>query len=744
MKQLTVFLIFMFLANGSLADLKHITIRADEIPDATRINPSEKSLKAPKLLKGYDLKLWRLKFAQKSANYKGCVQRAENLYGLQSTQRQALRPWLMNIRIDCSLKIKTDSTKRAALKKIITTLRSKPEWFLVGPYKVSLKSGYVESLLAKMELDMSVSRNQAWESFDLVSAYEESMSSGQKARMYRLVAELAFIQQKFNLAKNFILQSLQYEDSKRLRDKLAAIDESLLKTTEVAKADKDKAQRREELEATLEEERLYKRMTSAIKAGAYVPAMEDGVKLISEYPSGVRASRASKSMMKIYRNVGRKKKNKYRLVQRRLFNIMKKAPYDRNFDWGHSLYRKARYNLAIDFFLAAEENSRKTKEYGKVVLHIALSALYIGKYDKAKDYFKKTIEHAAGTPLSEEALFRLGLLHYRLKDYALATGQFERLKAVNPKNEFALSTIYWLYRAHQKLDNKKQAQAYADELVGRAPWTYYGYRILSEREDGLKKISETKSLDPKFTFDLTKVEAVTWDHLIKFLKIGWTDEAQLIVRSFPEPQTERMKLLHAILYAKAQNHLKSFRLVQEVRNENESLLGADLMRLVYPTDFNGYVEKYAEANKVPKALIQSIIRQESAYKVRARSRSNARGLMQLLPTTGREIAQQVRPSKRFKTDELYDPYFNIRLGSNYIRRLIRAFNGHSPSAIASYNLGIGRLRTWMGGREDLSKVSEASLEENEIWFDELPWRETSIYVKAVLRGQYYYDYLATL
>ena len=68
---------------------------------------------------------------------------------------------------------------------------------------------------------------------------------------------------------------------------------------------------------------------------------------------------------------------------------------------------------------------------------------------------------------------------------------------------------------------------------------------------------------------------------------------------------------------------------------------------------------------------------------------------------------------------------------------MRAFKGNIPLALAAYNAGIGNMRRWMKHRSnelDPLQTKNSSQPEDEIWVDELPWAETSFYVKAIMRN----------
>ena len=112
-----------------------------------------------------------------------------------------------------------------------------------------------------------------------------------------------------------------------------------------------------------------------------------------------------------------------------------------------------------------------------------------------------------------------------------------------------------------------------------------------------------------------------------------------------------------------------------------------------------------------------LIHQESYYNAKARSVVGATGLMQLMPSTGKELAQRLHTSSN-----LENPDTNIRLGTYYFRMLVDMFNGAVNLAIASYNAGQGNVLRWKRGAP--GKPMDEFLES-------IPFPETRNYVKRV-------------
>jgi soluble lytic murein transglycosylase len=127
----------------------------------------------------------------------------------------------------------------------------------------------------------------------------------------------------------------------------------------------------------------------------------------------------------------------------------------------------------------------------------------------------------------------------------------------------------------------------------------------------------------------------------------------------------------------------------------QSTVPAEVLFAYYPLpeDLAGAILTYSRSASVPASLVAGIIRQESAFDPRATSPVGARGLMQLMPPTAREMAQRVGVS--YQPSQLYNPDLSVRLGTTYVKELLADFDGNVELALASYNGGPNRIkRLW--------------------------------------------------
>lgn len=157
----------------------------------------------------------------------------------------------------------------------------------------------------------------------------------------------------------------------------------------------------------------------------------------------------------------------------------------------------------------------------------------------------------------------------------------------------------------------------------------------------------------------------------------------------------------------------------------------------YPRAWEPTVLQASRTTSVPEEMIWGIMRAESHYRSDVQSPVGALGLMQLMPFTGRKVAELLTAnastnSKTFETRSLLDPDTNIRLGSRYLQRLFEKFSGKVPLVAGAYNAGPHRVYAWVRnfGTLDMDEFIE-----------HIPYIETRNYVKRVARNFQIYSLL---
>nr|WP_236614604.1 lytic transglycosylase domain-containing protein [Sporomusa ovata] len=145
-------------------------------------------------------------------------------------------------------------------------------------------------------------------------------------------------------------------------------------------------------------------------------------------------------------------------------------------------------------------------------------------------------------------------------------------------------------------------------------------------------------------------------------------------------------------------------------------------KYMYPFLYQEAVYTYALERELDPFLVTGVIRTESKFISEARSPKGALGLMQIMPETGRWIAEQLGETE-YMTADLIDPDLNIRFGSWYLASLKKEFGGNEVLILAAYNGGRGNVKQWIeryGWSKDFDDIQQ------------IPFKETREYVEKVM------------
>ncbi|MFB3776225.1 MAG: transglycosylase SLT domain-containing protein [Bryobacteraceae bacterium] len=155
---------------------------------------------------------------------------------------------------------------------------------------------------------------------------------------------------------------------------------------------------------------------------------------------------------------------------------------------------------------------------------------------------------------------------------------------------------------------------------------------------------------------------------------------------------------------------------------------AEFWRLAFPMPYQQSQQRHAKAQRLDPHLVAGLIRQESEFNPRAVSAAGARGLMQIMPATGRLLGLKLKVGE-VRPASLFSPDLNIRLGTYYLRSLINDYQGSVEKGLAAYNGGKTRTDLW---------ATWAEFREPAEFVETIPLTETRGYVQAVLRNAWVY------
>lgn len=157
-----------------------------------------------------------------------------------------------------------------------------------------------------------------------------------------------------------------------------------------------------------------------------------------------------------------------------------------------------------------------------------------------------------------------------------------------------------------------------------------------------------------------------------------------------------------------------------------------ILMCIFPKKYEEYVNKYSEELKIDPMLTFAIIKTESNFEKNIESKSGAIGLMQLMEKTAKEQAKKLNTD--YSKDILYNPEENLKLGLNYFNTLLDYYNNNYILAFTAYNAGIGNVQKW---------IDEGIIKEDGSDFENIPFKETNMYVRKIIRNYKIYKDLYT-
>ena len=320
-------------------------------------------------------------------------------------------------------------------------------------------------------------------------------------------------------------------------------------------------------------------------------------------------------------------------------------------------------------------------------------------------------------------LWERGWAAFQKRDLATAVAFWQDLGALYPDQGDAQRGVYWQARALEQMGDSARAHAiYRDMVVSSDTGDFYR-RQAAERLGGAPvssavELARSPGPWPRDPF-LLRAKLLTDLGLDKISR----REMDLVAA---QANPRDLLALRALVLGRQGQRRDSIALLREafpaLGGPRQSTVPEEILRAYYPLQFADTIKAAAAANGLPAALVAGIIRQESAFDPRATSPVGARGMMQLMPATAREMTSRLR--LRAPAVGLYDPSFSIALGSAYFRELLSSFGGNVELALAGYNGGPNRIhRLWgqAGPKPELDSFVET-----------LRMDESRDYVKRIL------------
>ncbi len=311
-----------------------------------------------------------------------------------------------------------------------------------------------------------------------------------------------------------------------------------------------------------------------------------------------------------------------------------------------------------------------------------------------------------------------------------------------PNADESSAALYFLGRLAEKADDASAARAYYSEIVREYP-NYFYTGLARERMAALPPVEVAASPVTSFlrtvdfpvrarvrNFEPNARAKVRLARARLLASAGLDDWAEVELRyaAQSEDQPHVMGLELATMAARRGVQDQAIRYLKRYAPDYLYMridsAPAEFWKLAFPIPYREDLERFARQNNLDPFLVAALARQESEFNPKAVSVSSARGLTQIMPSTGRELSRRlgIRP---YSTARLFQPLVNLQLGTYYLRSVVDSVDGRWEAALAAYNAGLSRAKDWSTWGE-FREAAE--------FVETVPFTQTREYIQIVLRN----------
>jgi soluble lytic murein transglycosylase len=310
-----------------------------------------------------------------------------------------------------------------------------------------------------------------------------------------------------------------------------------------------------------------------------------------------------------------------------------------------------------------------------------------------------------------------------------------------PGSEDATAALYFLGRLAEASKDLGAARTYYDEIAREYP-NYYYTGLARERLAQMDKAPASPAVTTFLRgvqfpqrarsriFDPNAVSQARIERARLLASAGLEDWAEGELR-YGAQNEDQPHILAMELASLSSSHTGPDQAMRYIKRYASGYLyypidSAPLgfWKLAFPLPYRSDLERYSKKNELDPFLMAALIRQESEFNPKAVSRANARGLTQILPSTGRELSRRLK-MKPYSTARLFQPMTNLELGTFYLKTIADSLGGRWEAALAGYNAGLTRARAWL---------SWGDFREPAEFIETVPFSETRNYIQTVLRN----------
>jgi soluble lytic murein transglycosylase len=346
------------------------------------------------------------------------------------------------------------------------------------------------------------------------------------------------------------------------------------------------------------------------------------------------------------------------------------------------------------------------------LLGVALINKHNGRFADAAHILQRLIKEFPPTELTTRANWELAWAQYQSGNFSAAEESMQRLFKAILYRERAL---YWHARIQEKQKKTVDAERSYKQLLQEYPFGFYAawHRSLTSTAPGWPAVPPGLT-EPPLPEGCQRVQALA---ALGMLEEARTELADFKVRlSDKETAPGLARLQH--LAGDLHGSIVTFHQNRPAAIDRTNL---PFWVIGYPRPYAELFSRYSGANGLSNALVLSLAKAESSFRVDIKSHAGAIGLMQLMPATARMTAGY--KGKNYNPLWLVEPEYNIRLGTRHLRELLDQYHQDTAYTLAAYNAGAGAVNRWRKSFGDLPRDE---------FIENIPYQETRDYVKKII------------
>ncbi|MEJ1930182.1 transglycosylase SLT domain-containing protein [Nostoc sp. NIES-2111] len=358
----------------------------------------------------------------------------------------------------------------------------------------------------------------------------------------------------------------------------------------------------------------------------------------------------------------------------------------------------------------------------------------------AQQTWQELITKYAKSDEAAEYRWKIALEKAKARDYVTAWKWAQPIVINNPNSILAPRAGFWMGKWANALGKEQEAKQAYEYVLSQFPYSYYAWRSANQLGLNVGNFDNVRQLNPEvipYQRPLPRAGSATFQelYLLGQNRDAWLQwETEYLNKQQP---TIAEQFTEGLMRLARGEYLSGINLISKLEDRETPEEQAEYQALSqqvtywqarYPFPYLKEIEKWSSERQLNPLLVTALMRQESRFEAKIKSVAGATGLMQVMPDTGKWIADKIKVDN--KTLDLTNPNDNIMLGTWYLDHTHEQYGNNSMLAIASYNAGPGNVAKWLQTlpNQDPDEFVEA-----------IPFNETRDYVRQVFGN--YWNYL---